>query len=462
MPEKFNEKREIKKALNYSTKDGIAATVAGGTGDNFISAYAVSLGATNFQLGLLSALPTLIPVEIATTKVMEKFSRKKILLVGILIQIVMYVLFAFLGLFLYKSPIFAVSLLIFLFTIYASVGLFISPAWASWMKDITEKIHIGKYFGRRNKIFGIVSLITVLIAGFLLDKFKQAGYVFIGFALLFLIAAIARTISRNYMKKQYEPKLHLKKGYYFSAWEFIKKAPSNNYGKFSIFIALLTFAVSISGPFFSPYMLRVLKLDYFTFTIINLVISGAATLVTMPFWGKFIDRYGCVRTMEVTVWALPFVPMLWLVSPSIYWLAFVQVFSGVMWAGFNLASGTFTYAAVTKERMNLCIAYSSILNGVAVFAGAMLGGLIASLNITFMNVLLFVFLVSGIIRLIVVATMFTRIKEVKAVKPAKPLIKIIFRPVREIIMHPFTVLNNNHHAKKRYWPLVDASKNKNS
>ena len=452
MKKKFDEKAEVIKALNYSTKDGVANSVATGAGDNFVSAYAVSLGATNFQLGLLSALPTLIPVELFTSKTMEKYSRKQIMMIGTFIQIIMYALIALIGLFLFKQPMLAASLLIFLFTIYASTGLFMSPAWGSWMKDLTEKISIGRYFGIRNKIFGIVSIITIIFGGVLLSYFKKINAVFIGFAVLFAVAAIGRFISRQYQKKQYEPRLKLNKGYYFSFWEFIKKAHTNNYGKFAIFIAFLTFAVNISGPFFAPYLLNDLKFNYFTYTLIQLVVSSVATLVTMPLWGKFVDKYGCVKTMSVTIWAIPFIPVMWLISPSFYWLAFIQIISGIIWAGFNLASGTFTYNAVTKERMNLCIAYTSILNGVAVFVGALLGGVIASMHITFMNVLLFVFLISGILRMIITIIFFNSIKEVKQVRHPQPFYKAVLRPLREVIMYPFDLISHNNHthdSKKR-------------
>jgi len=441
-----------KKSLAYSTKDGIAATVTVNTGDNFISPYAVALNATNLQIGLLSALPNLIPIELLTTRLMStgKMSRKQISLLGVLIQIIMLALIASLGLFAFKNSMIAPTLLIVLFTLYAAGGLFGSPAWASWMKDLTENIEMGKYFGNRNRIFGIIGLIAVIIAGFALDSFKKAGLVFLGFALLFLIAAISRTISRYFMSKQHEPKLKIKKESFFSFWQFIKKSPTNNYGRFVIFIALINFSVMISGPFFSPYMLEVLKFNYITYVFINLIISTTATLVTMPLWGRFLDRYGCVKTMKITVWALPFIPILWLVSQSSYWLFFIQILSGVAWAGFNLAAGTFTYEAVTKERMNLCIAYSSIFNGVAIFLGATLGGLIASLNITFMNIFLFVFLVSGIARIIVIGTMFHSIKEVRQVRSPKPLLKLILRPLQDLdFMSSFSNLIHPRSKKKR-------------
>jgi MFS family permease len=272
--------------------------------------------------------------------------------------------------------------------------------------------------------------------------------VFYGFALLFLTAAIARAISRAYMKKQYEPKLKIKGESYFSFWQFIKKCPTNNYGRFAIFIGLINLSTMIAGPFFAPYMLIQLKFNYITFTLISLVISAVATLITMPLWGRFLDKYGCVTTMRVTVWAIPIIPLLWLVSPSPYWLVLVQIISGVAWAGFNLSSGTFTYQAVTKERMNLCVAYSSIFNGIAIFLGATIGGLLASLNISFMNIFLFVFFVSGIIRMLVIILLFPLIREVRPVK-SKPFLKLILRPLKDMdFMGGFFNLIHYHNKSK--------------
>jgi len=442
-----NSDEKTRKSLDYSVKDGVANAVTVGTGDNFISPYAVALNANNFQIGLLSALPNLIPTELLTTKLLGKFSRKKIVLFSVLTQIFMLAALASVGL-LFSGSL-APNLLIILFVLYAAAAYLMAPAWSSWMKDLTENIEIGKYFGMRNKIIGIAGLVAIILAGFFLDAFKKAGFVLLGFAVLFLVAAIARAFSRAYLKKQYEPKLKIKKESYFSFWQFIKKAPTNNYGRFAIFTALISFTVMIASPFFTPYMLEGLKFNYITYTIINLVISSLATLLTMPFWGKFIDKYGCVRTLRTTVWVLPVIPLLWIISPNIYWLAFIQIISGIAWAGFNLAAGTFTYHAVTKERMNLCVAYSSAFNGAAVFLGAITGGLIASLHISFMNIFLFVFLISGIARSIVISVLFPLIKEVRPVKAAKPLLKTIFKPLREGILGGFLNLYPHNGKKKK-------------
>ncbi|MDI6707769.1 MAG: hypothetical protein QME47_01580 [Candidatus Thermoplasmatota archaeon] len=65
--------------------------------------------------------------------------------------------------------------------------------------------------------------------------------------------------------------------------------------------------------------------------------------------------------------------------------------------------------------MALCVAYSNILNGIAVFIGANLGGLLAQYFL-WLEPLLFVFLVSRVARLAVYFVMIPTIKEVHDVQ----------------------------------------------
>jgi MFS family permease len=335
-------------------------------------------------------------------------------------------------------------LLIIFYSTYMFAGFFIGPSWSSWMRDLTEGMERGKYFGRRNKILGIAGLTATISAGLLLDWFKNRELVFIGFGMLFVIASIARMISRHYLKQQYEPKLKLGEGYYFSFWQFLRKAPTNNYGRFAIFFASINFATAIAGPFFAAYMLKDLHFSYITFTIVNLVITAMATLVMMPVWGNFIDKYGTIKTLQIAAFLIPINPILWLISPSIPWLIFVQIFSGFSWAGFNLAAASFSYDAVTKPRMGLCVAYTATLSSMGVFIGSVVGGLLASYTTISMNIYMFVFVVSGLARLAFSVLLSGRIMEVRPnVKPMKlhwkiwkPLGQTPFRMIGELAELP--------------------------
>ena len=51
----------------------------------------------------------------------------------------------------------------------------------------------------------------------------MGGNLFLGFAILFFLAMIARLVSRYYLIKQYEPKFKEDEKYYFSFSQFVKK-----------------------------------------------------------------------------------------------------------------------------------------------------------------------------------------------------------------------------------------------
>lgn len=435
MEEKKEELKDIKnqekilkeKTKKLSIKDGVAYGFMDGAGLRYISPYSLSLGATNAQIGLLTSLPSLIGnlSQIFSPKLLEKKSRKDVISLGVLLQALMWlplILIAFL--FLIKKQV-SSSVIMFVIGIYTLITLFgaiASPAWNSLMKDIVEEKN-GDYFGKRNRIINFFMLIVMIISSLLLNYFRENGIVMIGFIILFSIAFISRIISWRILLKHYEPKLELNKDYYFSFKDFIKESYKNNFGRFTIFISLITLATSVASPFFTVYMLKNLKFDYFYWTIIN-ISSIISTIIFMPIWGKILDKYGNVRILKVTGALIPFIPFLWFFSIFINKIGFsflisylliIEFFSGVIWAGFNLASLTFIYDAVSKQRLALCVAYYNALSGIGIFLGALLGSFISSLNISWfgLDVILWIFLFSAILRTLVYSFMINKIKEVK-------------------------------------------------
>lgn len=428
---KDNEEELKEKTKKLSIKEGSAWAVQDGTGIRYITPYALAIGQgnphINIFIGFLSSIPGLIATfsQLFTSRLMEKFSRKKIISTAVFFQAMMWLSIIFVGILffiLHTDSNISLALLITFYTILALFGACAGPIWTSWMKDIVTK-DSGKYFGRRNRIIGFVSLVSTLIAGFILDYFKKTN-LFLGFAILFSIAFIFRLISAYLFTKKYEPELKLEKDYYFSFKQFLKKLPENNYGKFTIFVSLLSFSVAVASPFFAVYMLQDLGFGYLKWTIVTIA-SSIFSLIFMSIWGKFIDNYGTQKTMMITGALIPIIPFLWLSSPIIIspiklfvYLFFIESLSGAVWAGFNLATSNFTYDCVTRQRIAICSTYFNILNAIGAAVGATLGGFISSRNFTFLGLkpILIIFLLSGIFRLIIYLMMMGKIKEVREVK----------------------------------------------
>ncbi len=419
------------KSRNLSIVEGSAYSIMDGFGHRFITPYAVALNVSNSFIGLLSSVPSLLGslAQLPASKLLEKNSRKKIVFTSVIIQALMWLPLISVGFihYFFKTGIFLTSFLLLVsYVLIICSGAFASPAWNSWMKDLVPKDKAASYFGKRNRIVGAVALISTFAAGFILNVSQEDNFIF-GFTIIFLIAFLGRIISGLLFKKHYEPKRKsLPKDYYFSFADFIKKMPGNNFGRYAIFTSLILFSAAIASPFFAVYMLKDLQFNYIQFTIVS-ISAIVASILFMPVWGKIADRYGNVKIMKLSGIFIFLIPALWLMSSFIateytvyllIYLILIEIFSGFIWAGFNLASSTFIYDSVTKERIALCVAYTNLLGSAGIFFGAYIGGLLASLenNILGLSPILFVFLLSASLRLISGFLLLPLVKEVRPVK----------------------------------------------
>lgn len=424
-----NEAELKEKTKKISVREGVASSVMSGSGGSYITPYALALGASNTQIGLLTSIPSLLGnlSQLFTAKAIEKYSRRKVIVVSAFLQALMWIPMLAVGYFFFyknSNPTISATLLIAFYTLFTLFGAFLSPAWNSLMKDVVDKDE-GTYFGKRNRINGAISLGVMLICGFLLNYLTGIN-LFLGFAILFGIAILSKFVSVFLLRRHYDPPLNLEKGYYFSFWQFIKKIPQSNFGKFAVFVSLITLATNIASPFFTVYMLKDLHFSYTVWTLI--VISGSlSSLLFMPLWGKFADKFGNLKVIRMTGALVFLVPIAWILVPlfmaisptaAIIYLLIEEFLNNFIWAGFNLSAVNFIYDAVTRQRLALCVAYYNILNGIGVFIGASLGGLVSSFNFNFFGFtpILFIFLVSGIARFLVYIFMMPMIKEVREVE----------------------------------------------
>lgn len=435
--EKRKEKFLKEKSLKISIAEGSAYSVMDGFGLKYISPYAIALNLSNTAIGLLSSLPGLVGslAQLPGSRAIEHYPRKKIVLKSVLLQAFMWLPIILVGIlyFLFHWNVFSVSvLLIAFYTALVSFGAFAGPAWSSWMKDLITS-NTDYYFGKRNGIIGAVGLASLLAAGLTLQYFEKSN-VLLGFSLIFLMAFLGRVLSAYFFKKKYEPKISLQPDYYFNIFQFTKKMGKNNFGKFVIFSSIITFATAVASPFFAVYMLKDLNFNYLSYTIVT-VASVASMLLFMPLWGKFGDKYGNVKTMHLTGALVFTIPLLWLATVLIkghfnliFYLIVVEIFSGFIWAGFNLSSGTFIFHAVSRERLGLCIAYNGVFSALGAFLGAFLGGEISSAAFPILGLqpILFVFLLSSSLRLMSVAIFIPLIKEVRKVEKFEIKLKRIF------------------------------------
>lgn len=165
-------------------------------------------------------------------------------------------------------------------------------------------------------------------------------------------------------------------------------------------------------------------------------------LIFLPLLGKFSDRFGNIKLMRTCSWLIVTIPILWITSTFIhgdmavklYLLIVPSVVGGFAWAGFNLGANNYIYDAVRSTKRSFGVSYMNLMVGVGTFVGASIGAVLAWTNVSFMNPLLFIFVVSSLVRLVVVTFGLKLLREVRHVHKfsSQYLIKE-FQPIQGVV-----------------------------
>ena len=430
-----------KHALGISVVEGSAVSIATNVSWSFATPFMLALGGNSFHVGLFSAISGLVDPfgRLKGSKLMEKYSRKKLVLIGKALVILSYFLSIFLIYFFFKNwfvlylPLILILFLAVLNPFASGVG---HVAWFSWMGDLVPAKIRGKYFAKRNRVTGFAGLIAFISAAFLLDFFKTRGYVLFGFSVLFGISILFRLAARYLIGKQFNPQFRVKRGYYFSFLDFVKRY--DNYGKFAFFQAVFYFSVMVSSPFFAVYMLEDLGFSYVMFTTV-IMSSTFFYLIFVPLAGKFSDKYGNVKLLYVAAILFPLVPVLWIfLKNPIALILLPGLISGIANSAYILGVTNFSYDAAPPQKRGLCLAYTSILIGVGILAGSLLGGVLIQylpMLFGFVKPIFFVFALSALLMIMTSLFFLPQIKEERGTER--------MRGLRVDFAHPFETIHSD-------------------
>ncbi len=369
-------REDAERSLNVSWKEGIPAAVMLGVFDYYLVPYGLFLGASAFQIGVLTALPFLLAAlaQIGAVRAVRSAGSRLVFLVrGTALQAALLVPIPFLALL--PGLKFRVAWLILGVIAFRVLSNYIGAAWGSLMSDYLEPERRGSYLGWRSQVVGLAGLLGVILGGTLLYATKKENPAW-GFFLLFFGAALCRFVSFGLMTRMADAPHADTREHDFTILMFVRRFRQSNFVKFVFFVSGVTFATQLAAPYFSVFMLRDLKFDYLTYMVLCLSAVGTG-LLAFPIWGRHADIVGNAKILKITGRLIPVIPLLWLVSRRVPYLVAVEMASGFVWGGFNLCAVNFIYDAVSPPKRVRCLAYFNLINGAAVCLGALLGGFLA-------------------------------------------------------------------------------------
>jgi len=413
------------RSRQYGLRDGAFYAAMQGGGENYLSAFALLLHATPFQIGLLSALPQLVGTwsQLLSVKVLNRLQhRKPIILAGATGQGLCWLPLLILPL---LFPTYGAWLLIACTVGYFTMGHFIVPAWNSLITDLLEPNERGTYFARRATIMAVTNFSALCLAGLILQSAQTFNVPWAGFAAIFLLAAFARAASTLSLNRIDESTGAATREAEFRLLDFLRHERSNNFKRFLLFSGLMHACVLIAGPYFVIYMIRDLHFTYLEYGA-WLAAGVLAQFLTLKPWGQISDRFGNKKVLVVTGLSVPILPMLYLVSTNFQFLLGVNFLGGMLWSGLALGLQNYVFDAVRAEDRAKGIAVWNTVNAIGWFAGAMLGGWLATVapseihwawfDLKLASNLPVVFCLSGLLRMLVSLSLLGSFGEARAVE----------------------------------------------
>ncbi len=354
--------------------EGAFQSLAQGLGEAYLGAYALFLGAGGLALGLVATLPTAATsaAQILARRALTKAGGARRLLARAWSAQAIGYLALGLGL-LAPYPWSVVTLIAVAFLAWGCGGLAV-PAWTSLVSALVPRARHGWFFGLRGAAQACGVLTAILSGGALLWLLTGRGHEALGFALIFLCAALGRVLGSTLLARLPEPvSSHPERA---RPLDLKPVRASRKFRRLAIYLWSLHLATHVSSPFFVPYMLREL---HFSYLLVGALIATPAIVkvVTLGMWGRLADRLGPGPVLRTTGWLVAPVPALWLVSKSPWWILAAQVYSGLVWGAFELAQAS-SILQTTRARERQ-VAWFNAVDGGMLIGGSLIGGTVVNL-----------------------------------------------------------------------------------
>lgn len=401
-----------RRALVHSTWDGVFATVMIGIVETFGVAAAVALGVSAVPIALLASLPVWLGTlaQLGLRRRLSGQRRKPYVVVAVRVQATMLLLLGLTG---WAPAPWAAWLYVASFILYGASNAAVGHLWMSWFADVCPEAVLGRHTAWRSALFACVQLGTAALAGWLTRQHTNESAPWLVYAVAFTVAGLARYVSARFLALQYEPPA--------TAVASAPGAfhPSVALARFAKAIALLHGSALLAGPFFAVWFLRDLRFSYLTFAI-----AGACTvlgqLVANRFVGRLADEHGAARVLRVAGACAALVPLPYLFFESAWAVWLGNFYSGASWASVNVAAFKYLVGATKGSPDRAGFVYANVWLTTTVLVMSLLGGLLAPrLPTVFAWPLQTLFLLSAVLRILVVAVLFTRLVDLEPTERAR-------------------------------------------
>lgn len=368
----------LRRTLRASVAEGVLAEVVGAlAGPTVLTAWALHVGCSALEVGLVGVLPSLAQaVQLPAAWVTSAFARRRVAIAAVAASREVLLPLAVLPLLgLPRGAERAVLLAVAAASSVLAVAG--NNAWTAWMGELVPERIRGRYFGRRTAIAVLGGTLAALGAGRALDLAGARGATDAALALLAAGACAAGVATTALMARQHDvPEPPAARPRLADALAPARDPRARGY---LVYQVAWNAAVWVGGGYFAFHLLHDVGVP-FTLLALHGAVVASLRIASAPVWGRVIDRAGGRPVLAACSLALSALPLAWIaVAPGRLWpLAIDATVGGVAWGGHQLASFAEPLAIAPRRGRPFWIAAFATAGGLAAAGATWAGGAAAA------------------------------------------------------------------------------------
>ncbi len=371
-----NEEARFQRNQTINITQGILSIMAINLVNPFLSIFAIKNGASDYQVALLSSAPALVSVlsMIPGARYIDQQPNKhKVTTSVIFLHRLFYLVLAIIPFF---DPGIRATLLVATIALMNLPGSISNVAWQSFISSVIPPDRRAISFATRNRLQNLVGTAFTLLAGRFLDIASYPLGYQIAFFTSFLLAMTEvwvfsrmdeapAAVNAPELTKNTTKQRDLLGGLKNAFTEII------NEKKFLRFVAaslVFHFAWQIPWSLFSLYQVRVLGANNTWVSFLSLINTGGS-LMGYGYWTRYSQKHGNLQTLFASgIWIFV-VPLAYAFSKSLYFVAIINLITGMVFSGVNLSLFNATLDSTPEKNKTSFLAYhQTAVSITAIFA----------------------------------------------------------------------------------------------
>lgn len=251
-----------------------------------------------------------------------------------------------------------------------------SVAWSSAISEVVPERLSGRYFAKRNLVFGGWTLVAVLVAGHVVEANHNSMR---AFGWIFFLAGTSRLLGLFFLTRMRFPEsVRERRPRGIATTDLFSVLRSKNYIWLCLFIGLWGLLLNAAMPFYTVFVVEEMNLGMGTMVKLT-TLASLGGLATLKGWGRLCERFGNRPVLQVAgfIWGLTALLMWSAVRPGLTWHLYVGYFIvGATTAGFQLTQFNLMIRLASPDLRAAFVAVFLAGTSFLTAAGPLLGSLL--------------------------------------------------------------------------------------